>query len=59
MTFRWEQNARDLLRSLQYKPMTETEFKLWDALRLALLELDMYREEETKDADIFYGLDDY
>lgn len=59
MTHRWEKEARDLVKSLQFKPMTETEAKLWDALRLTLLELDMYRDDELKDADIFYGLDDY
>lgn len=59
MRHRWEQDARDLIQSLQFKPMTETEMKLWDALRMALLELDTYRDDEVKDADIFYGLDDY
>jgi hypothetical protein len=44
---RWELEARELIKSLQFKAMTERELQLWNHLRMCLDDLENYSIMES------------
>lgn len=45
---RWEKEARELIKKLQFKELSEQELQLWSHLRMALDELEQQRSEEEQ-----------